>query len=141
MTPQAYPEKSSTTLKSVPQEKKDFSTKGKIFTKGKNKHIKIIDKVLIIGTILFIASFVNYARPLIIAPIDNLETTNSSVLFEFERGNIILIDDNPEFSSPKKIHVEDNLVINLDEGKYYWKLDGIFNSGIRELTIISEVNL
>lgn len=34
-TPRAYPEKSSTTPKGVPREKKNFSTKGKIFTEGK----------------------------------------------------------------------------------------------------------
>ncbi len=123
--PLAYPEKS---LK-------------KIFAKGKNKHIKIIDFVLIVGTVLFFASFVNYARPLVIAPINNLATTNSSVLFEFERGNIILIDDNLEFSSPQKIQAEDNLVINLKTGKYYWKIEGVLESEVREFTILSEVNL
>ncbi|MEN7982595.1 MAG: hypothetical protein ABFQ65_04055 [Nanoarchaeota archaeon] len=35
-TPQAYPDKSSTTLKSVLREKKDFSTNGKISTRGKD---------------------------------------------------------------------------------------------------------
>jgi len=107
----------------------------------KHKHIKLIDSILIIGTILFISSFAVYARPLVIAPMNNLQTTNSSVLFEFERGNVILIDDNLEFSSPQKIQAEDNLVINLKPGKYYWKVEGIAYSEIRELTIISEVNL
>jgi hypothetical protein len=115
----------------------------KIFKENfyKGHHIKIIDSVVIIGTILFIASFVTYARPLVIAPLNNLETTNNSVLFEFERGNIILIDDNLEFSSPQKIYAEDNLIINLKTGKYFWKIDGLVESEIRELTIISEVNL
>ena len=107
----------------------------------RNKKIKIIDMVLIFGTIIFLAGFVNYAQPLIISPIDNLETTNGAVLSEFERGNIILIDDNLEFSSPQKIHAEDNLIINLKQGKYYWKIEGILNSKIREFTILSEVNL
>jgi hypothetical protein len=84
---------------------------------------------------------VTYARPLVIAPLNNFETTNNSVLFEFERGNIILIDDNLEFSSPQKIYAEDNLIINLKTGKYFWKIDGLVESEIRELTIISEVNL
>ena len=104
-------------------------------------HIKIIDTVLIVGTILSIASFVVYAQPLVISPLDNLKTTNNSVLFEFERGNVILIDDNLEFTSPEKIYAEDNLVINLKAGKYYWKVEGLVESEIREITIMSEVNL
>ncbi|MEN7982583.1 MAG: hypothetical protein ABFQ65_03995 [Nanoarchaeota archaeon] len=46
-TPQMYPEKSFATLKSVPREKKDFSTKDKIFTKGKKK----INKIAVSSTI------------------------------------------------------------------------------------------
>ena len=107
----------------------------------KSKHVKIIDMVLVFGTIFFLVGFVNYAQPLIIAPLDNLETTNSSVLFEFERGNVILIDDNLEFSSPQRIEVEDNLIINLKQGKYYWKIEGVLESDVREFTILSEVNL
>lgn len=97
--------------------------------------------VLIFGTIFFLAGFVNYAQPLIIAPLNNLETTNGSVLFEFERGNVILIDDNLEFSSPQKIYAVDNLIINLNVGKYYWKIEGVMNSDVKELTILSQVNL
>lgn len=97
--------------------------------------------VLVVGTIIFLAGFVNYARPLVIAPLDNLETTNTSVLFEFERGNVILIDDNLEFSSPDKIYAKDDLIINLKAGKYYWKIEGVFDSNVREFTILSEVNL
>ncbi len=105
------------------------------------KKIKIIDSVLIIASVLFLASFVTYARPLVIAPIDNFETTNSSILFEFERGSVILIDDNPEFSSPREIHAKNNLIINLKPGKYYWKIDGVIDSKVREFEVISEVNL
>jgi hypothetical protein len=107
----------------------------------KNNHLKIIDSILIIGTVLFLASFAVYARPLVIAPLNNLQTTNNSVLFEFERGHVILIDDNIDFTSPQRINAEDNLVINLKPGKYYWKIEGIAYSEIRELTILSEVNL
>lgn len=106
-----------------------------------NKHIKIIDMALIFATVLFLAGSFNYAHPLIISPVNNFETTNGSVLFEFERGNVVLIDDNLEFSSPEKIVAEDNLIINLKPGKYYWKLEGILDSNVREFTILSEINL
>jgi hypothetical protein len=107
----------------------------------KNKNIIIVDLILVVGTIIILAGFVNYARPLVISPLDDIETTKGAVLFEFEKANIILIDDNLEFSSPMKIHAEDNLIINLKPGKYYWKIEGILESEIRELTILSEVNL
>lgn len=105
------------------------------------KKIKIIDSVLIIVSVLFLASFITYARPLVIAPMDNFETTNNSVLFEFERGSVILIDDSPEFSSSREIHAKNNLIINLKPGKYYWKIDGVIDSKVREFEVVSEVNL
>lgn len=109
--------------------------------KMKKQHIKKIDFALIVVTLLVLASFIGYARPLVIAPLDDLATTNGSVLFEFERGNIILIDDNAGFNSPREIHAEENLLIHLKPGKYYWKVKGVLGSEIRELTILSEVSL
>ncbi|MEN7982223.1 MAG: class I tRNA ligase family protein [Nanoarchaeota archaeon] len=38
--------KSSTTLKSVLREKKDFSTKGKIYTKGRKSNLKLVEKIM-----------------------------------------------------------------------------------------------
>ncbi|PXY71259.1 hypothetical protein CXX78_00255 [Candidatus Parvarchaeota archaeon] len=105
------------------------------------KHIIAIDFILLVGSLLLVAGLVSYARPLIIAPIDDLVTTENSILFEFEKASLILIDDNPEFTSPKKINVENNLVINLQPGFYYWKIVGALSSEIREFTIKSEINL
>jgi len=109
----------------------------------KQKHIIAVDFILIVGTLVALSFFVSYARPMVIAPIDDLVTTNNSVLFEFEKADLILIDDNLEFSSPEKIYAENNLVINLKPGKYYWVLEGIAGSesDVRELTILSEINL
>jgi len=109
----------------------------------KKKHIMAIDLVFIIGTILAVSFFVGYARPLVIAPIDDLITSNTSVLFEFNKADLIFIDDNLEFTSPEKIYAQDNLIINLKPGKYYWKVEGLAgtDSDVREFTILSEVNL
>jgi len=100
-----------------------------------------IDLLFLVGTLLTLFFLVGYVRPLVIAPINNLETSNSSVLFTFEKGSIVLIDDNLNFSSPDKIYAEDNLVINLKPGIYYWKVSGITDSQIRTLTIISQIDL
>lgn len=106
-----------------------------------NKKIYIIDTLLIVVSLIGIMFLVGYSQPLVIAPVDNLETTNSSVLFEFGNANEILIDDNIQFSSPEIIYAKDNLIINLKPGKYYWKLKGVGESEVRTLTIISEVEL
>lgn len=107
----------------------------------KEKQIYIIDAVLIVGTLVAVFLIVGYARPLVLAPLNDFETTNASVLFSFEKGSAILIDDNPEFTSPEKIYAENNLVINLKPGTYYWKVEGIINGEVRNLTVKSEVDL
>jgi hypothetical protein len=106
-----------------------------------NKRILMLDLIVIVGTLVVIAGFVGYARPLVIAPTDDLTTTETAVLFEFEKANSIFIDDNLEFSSPEKIYVEDNLVVNLKPGIYYWKVEGALSSEVRKLTIETEIDL
>ena len=106
-----------------------------------HKHILAIDAVLILGSLLLIAGIVGYARPLVIAPLDELVTTNSSILFEFDKADYILIDDNLEFTSPQQVYVKDSITVNLKPGVYYWKAVGALSSEIRELTIESVVDL
>jgi hypothetical protein len=105
------------------------------------KHILAIDLIVVVGTLLIIAGFVGYARPLVIAPVNEFSTTESKVLFSFVKGNSILIDDNLDFSSPDEIFAEDNLIINFKPGVYYWKIKGILGSEIRTFTIESEIDL
>jgi len=105
------------------------------------KHILAIDFILVIGSLLLVAGFVGYSQPLVIAPIDGHTSTDGAVLFEFEKADLILIDDNLDFSSPQEIYVEDNLVINLKPGVYYWKVFGAFESDVREIKIESEIDL
>lgn len=100
-----------------------------------------IDLALIVGTVIVMFFALGYTSPLVIAPINDLNTLNNSVLFEFEKGNAILIDDNIEFKSPDKIYAEDNLIVNLKPGKYYWKIIGAMQSEVRTLTINSSVDL
>ena len=75
-----------------------------------------IDIAVIVITLIALGIAVGYARPLLLAPFDDAETSNNSVLFSFEKGKAILIDDNIEFSSPEEIYAQDNLVINLKPG-------------------------
>lgn len=107
----------------------------------KKRHIIALDLLIVVGSLIFIMWLVGYSRPLVIAPINDMNTTSTSVLFEFEKADLILIDDNLEFTSPDEIYVKDNLVVNLKPGIYYWKAKGSLESQVRKLTILSEVNL
>ncbi|OIO80236.1 hypothetical protein AUJ84_04295 [Candidatus Pacearchaeota archaeon CG1_02_32_132] len=106
-----------------------------------NRHILAIDFVIIVGTLISLFFVVGYVTPLVISPVNGYETTNSSVLFEFNNANLILLDDNPSFTSPQEIFAEDNLVINLKSGVYYWKVQGPLSSEVRKLTIVSGIAL
>lgn len=106
----------------------------------KNKLIYAIDFIIIVGTLVSLIYMARYARPMVIAPSDGFNST-TGVLFEFERADYILIDDNKNFTSPEKIYAEDNLVVNLEPGHYYWKVVGALSSEVREMTINSNVEL
>jgi hypothetical protein len=105
------------------------------------RKIIMMDLILVVGSLLIIAGIVGYARPLVIAPADDFTSTETGILFEFEKAEVILIDDNLQFSSPQEIYVEDNLVVNLKPGVYYWKVRGGVDSKVRKLTIESEIEL
>jgi hypothetical protein len=105
------------------------------------RNVLAIDAIMVFGSLFVIAGLVGYTQPLVIGPIDDLETSDTNVLFEFEKAEVIFIDDNLQFTSPDEIFVEENLVLNLRPGVYYWKVKGIGESKVRQLTIISEVDL
>ena len=95
----------------------------------------VIDLVLIGGLLLSVLGVVGYAQPLVIAPLDGLVTNESDVVFSFERGQRVLVDDNLEFSSPEIYEVEEGGVITLDPGRWYWRVEGAKVSKVRSLTI------
>jgi len=108
-----------------------------------SKHkILVIDGVFIVGTLAVLLGMFLYYQPVLNSP-DNGARVTGAVLFSFEKANEILIDDNLDFSSPRRILAEDDLVINLEPGIYYWKVrnDGILNSEIRKLEVNSQVAL
>jgi hypothetical protein len=103
-----------------------------------------IDLILLIAGIISlvtIVGIVGFRTPYVILPQDNLTTSEETVLFSFENADKVLIDDNQNFSSPKVWEVKDNLIIELEPGIYYWKLQGIVESKIRKLNIQSKIDL
>ena len=100
-----------------------------------------IDLIIIIVSLLVLMTVVVYSRPLIIAPIEDYESIDKSVLFFIEKADKLLIDDNMDFTTPDEYFMKDGLRINLEPGKYYWRAVGALQSEIRTLTINSVVSL
>jgi hypothetical protein len=103
--------------------------------------IYIIDMAVVSVTVMAVLVLVGYTTPAVIAPLGEFNTTNSSVLFEFKNADTILISDNPEFRLPLTLHAEDNLVVSLKPGTYFWKIKGVRESEVRKFTIVSDVDL
>lgn len=106
-----------------------------------NKHIWKIDLAIVLASVFVLMGLVGYAQPLVIAPLDEYESVVGDVLFSFERADVLLIDDNMDFSTPRKYEVSDGLRVRLEPGVYYWKVSGVLGSEVRTLTINSVVDL
>ena len=113
--------------------------------------IYLIDGILIFGMLASLVGTLYYKGPeltgFITGPVlnspENGSIMSQSVLFSFDYGNILMIDDNLNFSNPREFNVEDNLQITLEPGVYYWMVvgEGDKKSEIREFTIQSRIEL
>lgn len=103
--------------------------------------IYAIDLVIVLFSVGALMYFIGFSQPNVIAPVDSLETTETEVLFSVENANLLLIDDNDEFTTPDFYDVEEGLRLDLIPGTYYWKVMGKRSSEIRKFTIVSEVKL
>ena len=97
-------------------------------------------QILLIGIIMF---FVYSSAPKLEYPLDGASIDEDFVQFRFRNANVILIDDNQEFSSPKMLNASDlnSVGIGMKPGKYYWKAVGNIESFTREFVIDSKVGL
>lgn len=112
-----------------------------------------IDLAVVLVSVFVLMGLIGYARPLVIAPLDDYESLDGDILFEIERApldgllrqtgraNVLLIDDNMDFTTPDEYQIADGLRIELESGVYYWKVSGGLGSEIRTLTIKSRVEL
>ena len=103
--------------------------------------LRKIDIAILGLSLVVLFSFVGYVNPQVIAPLNNYETINSTVLFSIDKADYLLIDDNEEFTSPERYDVVDGLKLELEPGEYYWKVVGVFGSEVRTLKINSVVSL
>lgn len=100
------------------------------------KHqIKKTTKMFVIEAILL---FLIIGGLLFFTPkITNVNENNKITFFKFTNAYAVLIDDNPDFSSPEKIGEKE---VKLNPGEYYWKAIGILGeSETGNFTIDSEV--
>lgn len=100
------------------------------------KHKWFIFGQLILVALILIAVFVFYPRA-------NLELNGNTVRFSAENANLIIISNNPDFSNPRYIDINESVVsFNLKPGTYYWKASNeILESFANEFVIESEVGL
>jgi hypothetical protein len=103
-------------------------------------------KIIIAAQLIFLIGI--FSLVYLIAPHTNYPKNNamlgySIVNFDIANTNIILIDDNPEFSSPMKINLKERNTtrIFLEPGTYYWKAVGVLESSVKKFTVMSEVSL
>lgn len=111
----------------------------------------LIDSILVLGMLASLVGTLYYKGSeltgLITGPVlnspENGSVISQAVLFSFDYGNTLLIDDNLEFSHPSEFNVKDNLQITLEPGIYYWmvKGEGEKQSEIREFTVQSRIEL
>ncbi len=106
----------------------------------------ILANLLVIGLVIYLLAGIT-AIPLI-EPENGVYMTERAPEFvwggpykQFE----LLVDDDPDFTSPFAVKVSDNsfrFSNNLDFGTYYWKVrSGVFESGVRKFTLGSSVVL
>jgi hypothetical protein len=104
-----------------------------------SKMMIVLQVVIVVGALSFVFLF----GPKMNYPSNNAVIQGRVVEFGIRNAEVILIDDNPDFSSPVKIELEnsDTTNIRFEPGTYYWKTAGIFEGGVRKFVIPSEVGL
>lgn len=97
-------------------------------------------QILLIGGVF---SFVYFFTPKLEYPLDGALIDEDFVQFRFKNANVIFIDDNEDFSSPKMLNASElnSIGIGMKPGKYYWKAVGNIESFTREFIIDSKVGL
>jgi len=104
-----------------------------------SKFVIALQTMVIVGVFAFAFFF----APSLEYPNDGEVLERRDIEFRFRNANVILVDDNEDFSSPKEVNLDDLNVTRLlfEPGTYYWKAIGLVESGARSFTIGSNVGL
>lgn len=93
---------------------------------------------LIIGQVIFLAAV--FAAIYLLYPKINVKISGNIVNFNSINANLIIISENPDFSSPIYLIAEKNTSIDLKPGTYYWKPSNNLIQGIAKKLIIKPEN-
>jgi len=97
-------------------------------------------KKIIIGQIIFLVviGIVIYS----LYPRTSMTLNGNTVKFSSINANLIILSENPDFSNPRYLDINDEVEFSLKPGKYYWKSSNSYIEGLKkELIIDSEVGL
>lgn len=101
--------------------------------------IYAIDMVLLVGTLLILLMSINYAAPLVIAPVSNL--TETDVLMTVGNVETIFLDTSNNFQNAQTFLLSDGLTLELFPGTYFIKYSEESITQIRSFIIQSNVIL
>jgi len=107
----------------------------------KDKKVIAIDLILVVGTLLMILLALGYYESSKLVLLSPGEVDETLVLFEFVGTGEVIVDENLDFDSPEVYFAEENPVIQLERGTYYFKLIGEGWNEIREVEVESEISL
>ncbi len=127
-------------MKNKNMEKKiNSNRKNKTKISKKSKAIIMLQLTFVLGIFFFVYFF----APQLEYPKDNAILNKKDIGFKFKNANVILVDTNKDFSSPKEIDLDSLNITNIlfEPGVYYWRAIGILKSPIRKFTINSNVGL
>jgi hypothetical protein len=104
-----------------------------------SKTVIVVQLAILVGAFIFVYGF----GPSLDYPRNNEILNQTDVNLKFHNANVILIDDNPDFTSAREIDLNKTNITNItfQPGTYYWKAVGIFESSPRKFVISSEVGL
>lgn len=101
--------------------------------------------MLVIFGICLLGAILNYLKIDLLHPGDGEVFNNKEINFVWDRKckGLIYIDENNKFSSPIIKEINSNSeILNLNFGKYYWKIKcGMFSSDIKSFNVNSVVGL
>lgn len=98
---------------------------------NKNKTMKVL--ILEVGLFALIVFGLLFLTP----KINGVDNQDRITFFKFANAHAILVDDNPDFSSPEQINEG---AVKLKPGEYYWKAIGVLGeSKVGIFSIDSEV--
>ena len=103
--------------------------------------INLKHKAIIIQAIFLI---IVLAAIYFIYPRTSVDVQGNSIQFKSMNANVIILSENPDFSNPRYLDLEEgkNISINLNPGKYYWRASNDLIEGLKkEFTIESEVGM